>query len=197
MKQRHFFFDTETTCLLPKRGDQGPLPFIVQLGFMMVDMGREQALFHCLIKPKGWVIPEESTRIHGITTEMCERCGIDIEEAMLLFKSFSDSPGLMVAHNYEFDAAVIDLELQRLGFQAGTFSDTRQFCTMKAATPLVNAKGVNSRGSFTKYPKLSEAYEYFTGRPMEADGFAAHSAIGDVQACRVVYDHLVRVTVNA
>jgi len=198
MRQRQFFFDTETTCLFPKRGEQGPMPNIIQLGFMLVDEGREQALFHCLIKPNGWTIPEESKRIHGITTEMCERCGIPIDEAMLIFKTFSSELGLMIAHNYEFDSAIVDLELRRLGFEAGTFSDPRQFCTMKASTEMVGAVGTNSRGTFTKYPKLHEAYSFFTGRDMAGDGFAAHSAIGDVQACRVIYDHILaaRVAVN-
>lgn len=187
---RSLFFDTETTGLPPKRGENTPWPRIIQLGFMLVADGSEVALFHCLIEPDGWEVPEESTRIHGITTQMCRDSGIPITDAMLTFKLFSDMAGVLVAHNYKFDSAVIDKELLRLGFQAETFSDVRQFCTMKATTDIIKLQATNSRRSYNKYPRLTEAYSHFTGRDMAADGLAAHSAIGDVQACRVIYDYI-------
>jgi len=192
MPRRVLFLDTETTGLPPRRGEGSEWPHITQLGFMLVCDGREAALFHSLIEPDGWEIPDDIARLTGITTQMCRDTGIPIADALLLFKQYNDMVGAVVAHNYEFDSAILDKEMSRLGFLAEMFSDVRQFCTMKAATQIVKAKGQNSRGSFNKYPKLHECYSFFTGREMAVDGFVAHTAIGDVRACRVIYDHILQ-----
>lgn len=181
---RALFFDTETTGLIPKRGEGGEQPHLVQLGALLVVDGHESALFSCLIRPDGWEIPAEATKIHGITTEMCEQAGLDLVDALMVFKELAWRAGRIVAHNYEFDACLLDIEFHRLGQAGFLFGDGRQYCTMKAATQIVKAQGKNSQGSFTKYPKLIEAHQFFLGAPFEG----IHTAIGDVRACRAVFD---------
>jgi DNA polymerase-3 subunit epsilon len=180
---RFFFFDTETTDLLEKH------PHIVQLGLLLTSGGREVASFHTLIDPEGqWEVPEQSTRVHGITTEMCLDTGIPIRDALMVFEQFAYMAGRLVAHNYEFDSAVIDLELKRLGRQGNYYNDVRQLCTMKAATPICQipfASGGRGNKKF-KYPKLNEAYRHFTKHEMQD----AHTAYGDVRACRTVFQYL-------
>lgn len=196
---KRLIFDTETTGLLPQRG-QGVNPHLVQLGALLMvdrdilngagdsnmDQFREAAHFHCLIRPDGWEIPAEATRIHHITTEDCMRSGLDLVDALSIFREMANIANEIIAHNYEFDSCVLDLEYRNIGQQGWLWQDERQFCTMKAATQVVKAQGTNARGSFTKYPKLTEAHQFFIGKPFDGE----HTAIGDVRACWSVYQAL-------
>lgn len=178
-----FFFDTETTGFLETK------PHIVQLGLLLTSGPREVASFHTLIDPEGqWEIPPESTKVHGITTEMCRDTGIPFRDALMVFEQFAYMAGLLVAHNYEFDATVIDMEMKRLNLPGNYFNDVRQFCTMKASTDICQIPFSNGgRGSRKfKYPKLDEAYRFFTQRDMSD----AHTAYGDVRACHTVFQYL-------
>lgn len=180
---RIFLFDTETTGFLETN------PHIVQLGLLLISEEREVASFHTLIDPEGqWEVPPDSTRVHGITMEMCLDTGIPIRDALTTFEQFAYMAGRLVAHNYEFDATVIDIELKRLNFPGNYFNDVRQFCTMKAATNICQIPFSNGgRGSKKyKYPKLDEAYRFFTKNEMSD----AHTAWGDVRACRTVFQYL-------
>ena len=180
---RVFLFDTETTGFLDTK------PHIVQLGFLLMSDDREVASFHTLIDPEGqWEVPPDSTKVHGITTEMCLDTGIPIRDALMTFEQFAYMAGRLVAHNYEFDSTVIDMELIRLGLPGNYFSDVRQYCTMKAATDVCQipfASGGRGGKKF-KYPKLDEAYRHFTQREMSD----AHTAWGDVRACHTVFQYL-------
>lgn len=192
---RILYFDTETTGLLPRRGEGGENPHLVQLGALLVADGHESALFSCLIKPDGWEIPAEATNIHGITNEMCHAAGLELVDALSFFLELTRLAGKLVAHNYEFDACLLDIEYRRLGQQGFLFNDGRQFCTMKAATDICKIQGTHGGNgespragsklrTFVKYPKLTEAHEFFLGQPFEG----VHTAIGDVKACRAVHD---------
>lgn len=180
---RHrLFVDTETTGLLDTK------PYIIQIGFLLANNLREVASYHTLIDPEGqWEIPDDMVRIHGITTEMCVATGIPIRDALTLFEQYAYMAAQLVAHNWEFDSAVIDLELKRLGIPGNYYNDVRQFCTMKMATDICQFqfKGSNSKRKY-RYPKLGEAYQFFTKHEMQD----AHTAYGDVRACRTVYQYL-------
>jgi len=58
--------------------------------------------------------------------------------------------------------------------------DTPHFCTMQASKPIVQAR--NSRGAL-KYPKLTEAYEFFFEKELDR----AHSANADAVAAFEIY----------
>ena len=112
------FFDTETTGL-PNNwnapvSDTGNWPRMVQLAFQLYDMNRtliRSGSF--LIKPDGYSIPSDISRIHGITTERANREGKDLSLALLEFNSVVNSATLLVAHNMGFDEKIIGCEFYR------------------------------------------------------------------------------------
>ena len=83
----YLFFDTETTGL-PKKwqapvSDLDNWPRIVQLAWILSDdKGKQLAGQNYIIKPEGFLIPEESSRVHGISTEKAMNEGIALEKAL-------------------------------------------------------------------------------------------------------------------
>jgi len=68
-----------------------------------------------LIRPEGFEIPAVATGIHGITTEMALANGVDFATmAVQLDEDLADTE-LLVAHNVEFDKAILKSELFRRG----------------------------------------------------------------------------------
>lgn len=68
-----------------------------------------------LIKlPEGQRIPEEITKLTGITNEKLEKEGVNRTEAATLFSAMlSDGPTLMVAHNAHFDVSFVGVMLRK------------------------------------------------------------------------------------
>ncbi|MEJ6520298.1 3'-5' exonuclease [Shewanella bicestrii] len=78
-------FDTETTGLpdwkSPSEADYQP--HLVQLAALLVNDKFEIVKeLDVIIKPNGWVIPDEVAAIHGITTERAMDEGIPEQEAL-------------------------------------------------------------------------------------------------------------------
>lgn len=108
---REIAFDTETTGLDPAQGHR-----IVEIGCVeMVDKIRTGETFHVYINPQRDV-PEEASRIHGLTTEKLADKPIfsQIVEEFLAFIGEST----LVAHNASFDMKFIDAELKNHGYKA-------------------------------------------------------------------------------
>jgi DNA polymerase-3 subunit epsilon len=105
---RSVLFDTETTGLEPERGDR-----IIEIAAieLMRDLPTGR-VFHRLIDPERDV-PEEATRIHGLTRGdlIGKPRFAEIAEELLAF--LGDDK--LVAHNAPFDFAFLDSELHRLG----------------------------------------------------------------------------------
>ena len=105
---RTVLFDTETTGLEPQLGHR-----VIEVAALelMNDLptGRH---FHALIHPER-DIPEDATRIHGITlAHLADKPRFaDIVDDLLDF--FGEGP--LVAHNAPFDFAFLDAEFTRLG----------------------------------------------------------------------------------
>mgnify|MGYP003349521716 CR=1 FL=1 len=104
---REIVLDTETTGLDPSAGHR-----IIEIGCLElashVPTGKS---LHYLIHPER-DIPEDATRIHGITLEQLEGAPVfaDIADALLDF--IGDAP--LVIHNAEFDLRFLNAELARL-----------------------------------------------------------------------------------
>lgn len=164
---RILIFDTETTGLLPKNHllcDPTTLPYIVQLSYMIYNETTERVEeFTDVIISLGTHIPmsPESTQIHGITREISLTRGIDIRVALFDFKIALSKCGKTVAHNHEFDMAMILLELRRN--QLSVFSFPSPYCTMRNGT---NVCKLNSPNGFSgyKWPKLLELHKHLFDR---------------------------------
>lgn len=173
----YLLFDTETTGLLHED------PHIVQLAALLANAQYETiGEVNLLIKPDGWVVPEELVKVHGISTERAARYGVPIAAALSVFDGMERQAQVLVAHNINFDHAIINLEYRRLGWMR--WRGKRRFCTMLESEGLVAIPSPFRYGY--KWPTLIEAHEKFFG-----EGFAnAHNARADLQACLRVFKHL-------
>lgn len=179
-------FDTETTGLI-KKGvplSDPSQPRVVQLGAILFeDDGTVRGELNLIIKPDGWTVPQVCVDVHGITTEIAEKCGVPIAIALSAFNRLSLLADTMIAHNFDYDDQVLRGEFERLGRPA-EFAKKNNFCTMKAATEVVkipSAKGF-------KYPRLQETHKFLFGEEFEG----AHDAMADVRACKRVYLDLLK-----
>jgi DNA polymerase-3 subunit epsilon len=199
------FFDTETSGLpLYKEPSEDPRqPHIVEIAALLHnDAGALVDQFHAIIRPDGWVIPDEVAAIHGITTERAMDEGIPEHEALRSFLALWARADIRVAHNESFDQRILRIGLKRFGnaqpgwektpqehkdIIADRFKAAPAYCTMKASTkpcglpptPAMLAKNMR----WNKNPSLTEAHQHFFGTGFDG----AHSALDDAQACARVY----------
>jgi len=185
----NLFFDTETTGL-PKNY-QAPLddflnwPRIVQIAWALFDDEGNSWGSHCyIIKPDGFIIPDEAARIHRVTQERAMAEGISLEEALTKFTEDVRSASLLVAHNIDFDEKIVGSELLRAKM-ANHLPEANKLCTMKTS---VNFCRIPSPRGGYKWPNLTELY----GRLFDSSFPEAHDALVDVQACAKCFFELKR-----
>lgn len=175
-----FAYDTETTGIPDWKipSDDPSQPHLVQLAGILADTDSREIIssVDLIIRPDGWEIPDEVAAIHGITTEKALQVGVPEPLALEMFMTLWDSR-LRIAHNRTFDQRIMRIAAKRYGdnqmIERWADKDNHD-CTML---------GSKAPMGITKWPKLSEAYEHFTGKPLEN----AHSAMADARACLEVY----------
>lgn len=176
------FFDTETTGIPDWKvpSDSEHQPHMVQLAALLYDDEKQNVMqeIDLIIRPDGWVIPDEVVDIHGINTEYAARVGIPEQTALQVFIDLWRKCDLRVAHNTTFDNRIIRIALKRYMPDAvpdEVWKDRDLFCcTLQRAKKLM---GGNSGHT------LAEAYAHFTGGEL-TDG---HSARADTEACMELY----------
>lgn len=174
--------DTETSDLrkadLP--ADDPGQPQMCQLGAVLFDAAwRRRAAFVFLIKPDGWSMSPGAEAHHGITEAQCARFGVPALLALAAFQQLAKSAMQVLAHNMEFDRAVIASELRRLETDTHWWARCapRLFCTMEATTDVCRLPG--EFGGF-KFPSLEEAIRCLY--PERADFTTSHDAEADLMA---------------
>jgi len=174
----YLFFDTETTGL--PRSWNAPVtaldnwPRLVQLAYMAYDgEGGLIAAVDTIVKPQGFTIPVESSRIHGITTERALAEGRDLGSVLRDFKALLDPARYLVAHNISFDEKIIGAEFLRNGLP-DIPAAKHKICTMHSTTEYCAIPG--PRGY--KWPKLTELHR----KLFNADFSEAHNAAADIAA---------------
>lgn len=186
------FYDTETTGLplFSEPSDHPGQPHIVQLAACLVELDTRKVIasMDVIIQPDGWTIPDEVAAIHGITTEHALKVGVPAKVALQVFLDMATGR-TRIAHNEQFDARLVRIALLRHFSEKAAdewkAGDSR--CTQILSTPIVKApptaKMKAAGRHHFKSANLGEAYQHFTGKPMED----AHSAMPDVLACMAVY----------
>ena len=193
------FFDTETTGLpeFVRPFDDERQPHLVQLACLLTDDdGTERASVNLIVAP-GVSIPEGAARVHGITDAIADRCGVSSSTALAMWNKLAERSDLIVAHNIKFDITLMRIAwLRQFGTEGPTFErrhgERPQFCTMEAASPIVNlpptARMISAGYNKPKPPKLEEAIRHFFGEELAG----AHDALVDVRACARIYFHMRR-----
>ena len=201
-----FVFDTETTGLPPSRHSPSMAtihkwPYVVQLSFMVYDTVTNKIVFehdYIISLPDGVEIPEETTKIHGITNGISKNRGINIESALEIMNLCVSQCQCIVAHNIDFDLSMIDVECKRTG-QANPFTSEKiYYCTMHKSKELCNLvrqyhqpkpDGTTYVGMFVKKPTLKELHQHlFKQTPI-----GLHDSMIDVRVCmrcflKIVFD---------
>ena len=180
---RVLVFDTETTGL-PETKIINPdtlnlWPHIVQFSFVIYDTDLNDIVESCdsIVKvSEGIIIPEESTKFHGITNKIARRKGIAIETILDEFFLCLRNADVLVGHNVSFDINMVKIEMLRLIYSNATELDKISYkhdlhyltnftnicctCSIKESIELCNITALDRRGNpYLKYPKLIELHE--------------------------------------
>ena len=192
-------FDTETTGL-PKTKMLNPLfshlwPHIVQLSYVIYDTETNEVVKmqdFIIQMEEGFVISDESIKIHGITNEISRDKGVNITIALGSFFADGKTVDVLVAHNTQFDSDVIKMELLRIiedktrdheakdTYKDMLYHATYVFafrCTMKETIDFCKIAVQGSYGkTYNKFPSLAELYyKLFQQKPENL-----HNALHDV-----------------
>jgi DNA polymerase III epsilon subunit-like protein len=174
-------FDTETTGL-PETKILNPdtlnlWPYIVQFSYIIYDTDKNDIILSSdtIVKLKTEIIiPEESTKIHGITNELSQTKGNDISVILTTFLEHLKNVDLLVGHNISFDINMVKIEILRLIYENTSKNRLKDYkyyfhfltnykniyCTLQESINFCNIKGVNKFGKdYIKYPKLQELHE--------------------------------------
>lgn len=166
---RQIVLDTETTGLDPASGDRVIEVAAIEI-FNFMPTG---ATYHQLVDPER-DIPEEATRVHGMTADMLRGKPLfrDIAGGMLDFLGDSE----IIAHNAPFDFGFLDAELVRAGFPK------------LDRTRMVDSLAVAKR----RYPGLPNSLDALCRRlGVDNSMRAAHNALLDVKLLAEVYLELM------
>ena len=142
-------FDTETTGL-PERNssiyDTHKWPHILQLSYILFDMDSNVLITHkndYVAISSTVEISEESTKIHNISRETCNRLGKHIRQVLNEFNICLQKADLIVGHNISFDKRMIFVECHRnkipqyfTHYDCGNKIQKPEYCTMKKSVEL-------------------------------------------------------------
>lgn len=181
----YLFLDTETSGLFDysKPADAPGQPRAAQIGMIFVNHAFEiEAEHEFLIRPEGWEMEEEATKVTGLTTEHLKANGVPIGEALQLYQSGIAARRVVAGFNVQFDLKIGRAELRRAGFE-DNYLQTRNLCLMWATRAMVGARGANGA---VKIPTLKEACAFF-----DIEQPAAHSALADARSAYQIMLKLV------
>ncbi len=174
----YLFFDTETTGL-PRNykspaSDTNNWPRLVQIAWRLHDE-RAKVLDaqEYIIKPEGFTIPAEASKVHRITTERANEEGVELQKVLDDFALLINEAQYIVAHNISFDEKIIGAEFYRKNV-ANKLEQRSKICTMHSTTDFCKLPG---RYGY-KWPKLQELHLKLFGEEFEE----AHDAAADIDA---------------
>ncbi len=187
-------FDTETTGLpIDKRApltDFNNWPRVVQLAWQLHDeQGRLIESGNDIIRPDGFTIPYNATKVHGITTEFALKNGSPLTEVLSKFRKTIEKADYLSGHNLDFDLSALGCEYLRCEMEADWINHpVLDTCTETTARfcELPGGKG----GKF-KLPTLNELYVKLFHESFRN----AHNAGADVEATARCFFELVRLGV--
>ena len=116
----YLIFDTETTGL-PKNWnapitDSDNWPRCIQLAWQVHDeLGKLIEVKNFIIKPEGFDIPFNASKIHGISTERALKTGQELTFVLNEFNKALSQAKFVIGHNVNFDLNIVGAEFHRKG----------------------------------------------------------------------------------
>ena len=171
---KYLFIDTETTGL-PKDENLSPMitdnwPRLVSVAYILCDERKIVDRNYYIIKPNGFIIPSESTRVHGITTAEAISKGRVLSDVLDSLKPIISGCDFIVGHNVVFDIKVLNSEYYRYNMTLPV-SLKPYYCTMSLSRDFCSLPN-------NKYPTLEELYYILKNESISN----AHNAMSDTQA---------------
>ncbi len=174
----YLFFDTETTGL--PRNWKAPItdlnnwPRMIQIGWILSDKnGNRIDVGNHIIKPENFIIPDDASKIHGITTQKAIDEGVELIQILKQFNELVNEAEYLVAHNISFDEKIVGAEFLRKKIKTD-FNRKNKICTMQSSTDYCRIPGPYGY----KWPRLSELHIKLFGEDFEG----AHDAFVDIEA---------------
>jgi DNA polymerase III subunit alpha len=171
----YLFIDTETNGL-PDYNDQNFSNVrLVQVAWILLGNDRNNILEKrdFIVRPQGFIISKESTKIHNISNDLALSAGKEIDKVLKELSAAIRRSKYVIGHNLEFDLGVINNEF-KINKSVSGISEKHLVCTMKKSTEFVGA--YNSKG--LKWPSLSELYLKIFNKPFNE----SHNASKDIEA---------------
>lgn len=185
----YLVLDTETTGL-PKRRNASyteldEWPRVVTISWALF-RSRTECISHRhhIVRPVGFRIPVEASRIHGVAHAKAEREGQPLASVLTALQSEISQcrPTMLVCHNVAFDRPIVLAEFLRAGMSPSVLASLSTYCTMETTADLCEIPGYSG----FKFPSLQELYTKLFERSMDG----AHNAAHDVLACAACFFEL-------
>jgi DNA polymerase III epsilon subunit-like protein len=177
----YFVFDTETTGIPNQRNckysDDSAYEScrIVSIAWIILsDTFEVVSESYHLIRPDGYVIPEDATQVHGISQEHALLNGVPFTDIVAALLAGLHQCTDLVAHNISFDFGVVLHELHTCGNYRDVIS--KMFSMKRTCTMLEGRKTMG----VGKFPKLIELYMHYFGKAPEE---SMHNALVDTRCC--------------
>lgn len=181
------YYDTETNDMVKfsERSAHESQPHIVQVAALLYceELKRVVQSIDLTIKADGWDIPTETSDIHGITTELSQRIGVDEVNALNSFLVLVSKADEIKAHNKNFDYRVVRTACMRHSSENNVdkWEEQNHQCTLQATREYL--KPINAERKEEGFDKISGSlgsiYEHLFDKPLEN----AHTAMADAVAC--------------
>ena len=171
---KYLFIDTETTGL--PQDDSFSIdainnwPRLVSVAYILCDDRKIVRENRSIIKPNGFIIPPESTRVHGITSAEAISKGRVFSEVLDEIKGVINECDYIVGHNVVFDINMLNAEFFRYDMTLPV-SLKPYYCTMLLSKDYCGLPN-------DKYPTLEELYSILKGESIAN----AHNAMTDAHA---------------
>jgi len=179
---KYLFFDSETTGMIKDynapvlKSNLDNFPRLVQLAWILTDENGniEKDTGNYIIKPEGFVIPDEVVKIHGITTKKAMKEGTPLSDVLSCFREKINKSDFIIGHNVSFDIKVVTAEFIRKELP-DELSDKTSICTMQNS---INFCAIPGKYDKYKFPKLEELYQKLFNCSFDN----AHDALADIKA---------------
>lgn len=187
----YLIFDTETTGL-PKNWnapitDSDNWPRCIQLAWQVHDdLGKLVEVKNYIIKPEGFDIPFNASKIHGISTERALKTGQDLRFVLDEFNEALEKSTFVVGHNVNFDINIVGAEFHRVQKESRLATLNKLDSCSETTASLCQIPG--GRGGKFKLPKLQELHEFL----FKEEFAEAHNASADVEATARCFLELIR-----